>query len=75
MFSDILGLSDILRTFNANRNVLGHSQTFGHFPDFYKTPHSELVRALISNPSLIKMRYIVCYKYKTDFEYITIEHG
>jgi hypothetical protein len=37
-FSDILGLSDILRTYVAARNVLGHSRTLGHSPDICCSP-------------------------------------
>jgi hypothetical protein len=32
-FSDVLGLSDILRTYVAARSILGRSRTFGHSPD------------------------------------------
>ena len=37
-FSDILGLSDILRTYVAARNVLGRSRTFGYSPDICCSP-------------------------------------
>jgi hypothetical protein len=76
-FRRFAGLSDIRRTF-------GDSPDFRTFVIFecYGSSARELIRENfwmlflnVMSPSYInRMRYIVCYKYKSDFEYI-FSHG